>query len=105
MNTTTTAIVNVALAVVKQPTALTKALAKAHTIAAEFHTHLAESFEAGDELAGPLDRETRIYWQKAYAEALGKAAAALQKMPIKWQAILSCELEVATAISTKFQTA
>lgn len=76
-------------------TAATKAkrqrddLMKAHEAAAQFHAALAEAFEAQDEIeSGNVDP----YWTEKYTKELGRAVVALKAMPIKWQAVLACEI-------------
>lgn len=72
----------------------TAALEQAHRHAAEFHEALAEALEASREIEdetaefGHADQ----FWVTKYTTNLGRAAAALQRMPIKWSAILSEEL-------------
>lgn len=68
-----------------------EALMKAHGHAQDFHGAMEDAFDAEREL---LDRDgdPTGYWQKEYRDALGRAAAALQKMPARWAAILQCEL-------------
>lgn len=67
-----------------------KGLISAHEAAAEFHAAMAEALSAERELAEPdANAVTRDYWQAQYTKNLGVAAAALQKMPAAWAAVLT----------------
>ena len=69
------------------------ALMKAHDVAADFHNAMSAAINAEQELADEsLDELARTYFQRRYKESLGEAAVAMQKMPVKWLAILECEL-------------
>ena len=61
-------------------------LEAAHQHAARFHEGMARAIECAEELRGECDRD---YWEVEHAKALGKAAQALQKMPVRWAAILN----------------
>jgi len=65
-------------------------LEKAHRAAAEFHEAMAEAIEAQMELDGRT--EDAAYWQDRYGKSLGQASRALAAMPVKWAAVLGCEL-------------
>lgn len=69
-------------------------LEDAHWAAAEFHEAMAqamsarEDIEAGDGSGGPCDP----HWVEKYKAAMGRAAAALQKMPVQWAAVLNAKV-------------
>jgi hypothetical protein len=65
------------------------ALERAHRHAAEFHEAMAEALEAQMELDADAGSK---FWQARYGEALGQASRALALMPVKWAAVLGCEL-------------
>lgn len=75
-----------------QPSPVSMALA--HAAAEDFHHAMRDAFsaqqdiEAGDGDGGPCDP----HWNERYQDALGRAAVALQKMPIRWAAVLEAEL-------------
>lgn len=73
----------------------TTALEQAHRHAEAFHYALAEALEAMREIEDGQDEfgHPDPYWVSKYTASLGEAAAALQKMPVVWSAILSCELD------------
>lgn len=82
------------------------ALIKAHEAAHEFHEAMADALvnERDIEDTKRIALGSNVDWsdiieehEKAYAEALGRAAVALQAMPVKWAAILSAELDAAKA--------
>lgn len=75
-------------------------LQTAHEHAAEFHEAIAEAMQVEADLAEfkEMGLTAETDWdvarlEKRYPEALGRAAVALQKMPSKWAAILSVELD------------
>lgn len=75
-----------------------EALIKAHELAAEFHEAMADALvnEREIEDTKALAKNSKVDWsdiiadhEAAYREALGRAAAALHAMPIKWAAVLN----------------
>lgn len=64
-------------------------LRQAHAAAARFHEAIAEAIEAEEEMEGD---NADPYWAEKYKREIGKAGAAIRDMPIKWQAVLQCEL-------------
>lgn len=64
-----------------------EAIRKAHDAAQRFHAAMAEALEAEIELEN-RDNPDRGYWAESYQMALGAAAVAMEKMPIKWLAVL-----------------
>lgn len=72
-------------------------LREAHAAAADFHQAMAAAMEAQAEIDDvPEDGvrmtfEDKTYWEKQYAEQLGLAAVAMQKVPVKWLAMLGID--------------
>jgi hypothetical protein len=80
-----------------------EALIKAHRAAQEFHEAMDEALtyerdiedaeadlrDARDEADRESASQSKAEWEKLYSRALGRVAVALQKMPIKWAAILN----------------
>jgi hypothetical protein len=67
------------------------AMREAHEHASDFHGAIARAIECQAELASEDDMDAP-YWRIQYGNALGEAALALQKMPMKWAAVLGPEL-------------
>lgn len=63
-------------------------LEDAHRAAAEFHEAMADAIEAKEDIDGP----DGVYWRSRYVAAMGRAAAALQKMPVQWAAVLNAKV-------------
>lgn len=92
----TTAVMSVAAAV--SPATGRDALIEAHTAAEDFHAGMSQALLAEAELADQgLFDEDRKYWTRQYQQELGKAVAALQKMPKSWAAILEIALPAVPA--------
>lgn len=64
-----------------------EALQKAHDAAADFHAAMSRAVMAEIELDAPGD-DNDHYWVVEYQDALGAAAVAMGKMPMKWLAVL-----------------
>lgn len=79
------------------------ALIKAHSAAEEFHRAMGDALtyerdiedaesdlrEAKDQAGRDSALESKAEWEKLYSRALGQAAVAMQKLPVKWLAILN----------------
>ena len=75
-----------------------RGLISAHDYAETFHANMSLALTYADEIADiESDPESDPAWlraaQDSYATALGQAGAALQKMPVKWQAILTIDIK------------
>ena len=71
-----------------------KGLIGAHEAAAEFHAAMARALEYQSNMEEfPLGDPDRAHAVKHYPFELGRAAAALQKMPVKWQAVLTIDIK------------
>lgn len=98
--------ISFATKIVAQHTALGNPMDRSrdHEYACVFHRALSEAFSAMDDIETYTEYHREIsdgdrFWadeieraQAEYSKAVGEAAAALQKMPAKWAAILEAEL-------------
>lgn len=66
------------------------AMARAHEAAGDFHCAMAGALDAEAELE-TCHEDDRADWQRQYQSALGAAAVAMQRVPVKWLAILGVE--------------
>lgn len=86
-------IPNLPLLLARLPKAQDRAAMRdAHEAAGEFHAARARVLDAEIERDVHMHGEDSIYWESERQSALGAAAVAMEKMPLKWLAVL----EVAT---------
>jgi len=69
-------------------------LENAHRIAAMFHEAMADAIEAMAEIDADDDTPLidKEFWRARHTDALGRAAAALQQMPVAWAAVLNVKM-------------